>query len=130
MIKKLFSAALVYLMLLTVVVPFAAAQSDKNTEKVKAQVMKRNTGEKKSVKVKKLDGSTVKGYISRADADSFDVTNKKSGQVTTLNYADVSSVKRGGLSTTTIVTLAGIGAAAVVVLVIVGTYCGNEGGCF
>lgn len=132
MIKKQLSAILVCLLFLTAgAAPSASAQTADNAARVKAQILKRGTGEKKRVKVKTLDGRDLKGYISRTEADSFDLTDAKSGQVSTLAYRDVSSVRKsGGLSTTTIVTLAGLGAAAIIVGVLVGKRCSNEGGCF
>lgn len=119
---------LIYLLLLTAAVPFISAQTDDNSAKVKAQVLKRGTDEQKKVKVKMLTGNTLKGYISRAGDDSFDLTDSK-GKVSTLAYRDVEAVKRGGLATSTIVVFAGLAAAAVVIAAIVGRYCSNEGGC-
>jgi hypothetical protein len=116
MITKQLSAILVFLMLFTAVAPLVSAQSD-NAAQVKAQVTKRSTGDKKKVKVKSQLGYTMKGYISRVGDDSFDLTDSK-GKVTTFPYRDVESVKRGGLSTTTIVTLAGLAAGGIVLAVI------------
>jgi hypothetical protein len=72
------------------------AQSDK----AKAEVQRRGVGEKSRVRVKlRNNGEEVKGYISHIDEASFQVTDPKSGQVSTINYADVQKVKGRGLST-------------------------------
>ena len=66
----------------------AQRQAEAHTAKVKAQVEDRGAGEKSRVKVKlSNNGGGVKGYISRIDATSFQVTDQKSGRITTINYA-------------------------------------------
>jgi len=67
--------------------------------KVKVAVQKRGVGEGSRVKVTLRDKTEVKGYISQIDADSFQVTDKKSGKVTTLAYQEVARVRRQGMST-------------------------------
>lgn len=130
MITKQLSVVLIWLMLLTACVPFASAQTNDNAAQIKAQVLKRGTNETKRVVVKTVDGRSFKGYISRIDSDTFDLTNSKTKQISTFTYRDVSQVKKsGGLSTGSIIAIAGGAAAAIVVGVIVGTYCRNEGGC-
>ena len=63
-------------------------------------MQRRGISEKSCVKVKlRNNGAEVKGYISHIDETSFQVTDQKSGQVTTINYADVQKVKGRGLST-------------------------------
>jgi len=51
------------------------------------------------VKVTLRDKSIVKGYISQTDPESFRVTDKKSGKVTTISYEDAARVQKSGLST-------------------------------
>ena len=76
----------------------AQATGGKSPEQVKAEVLKRGTGEKAKVKVKVRNGPEVRGYISKAEQDSFDV-HQKSGEITTIAYADVASVHKPGMST-------------------------------
>jgi hypothetical protein len=125
MITKQLSAILVCLFFFTAAVPFASAQTAADVAKVKAQVIKRSTGDKKKVKVKSQLGYTMKGYISRVGDDSFDLTDSK-GKVTVFPYREVESVKRGGLSTATIATLAGLAAGGIVVAVILGQLYGDH----
>ncbi len=47
------------------------------------------------------DRTTLTGYISRAGEDSFDVTDAKTGETTTMTYSEVARVKGQGLSRTT-----------------------------
>jgi hypothetical protein len=72
---------------------------DEHSSKIRTQVQERGTGEKAKVKMALQDKSIVKGYISQVDAQSFRVTDKKSGQVTTIAYKDVAKVKKSGMST-------------------------------
>lgn len=65
--------------------------------KVKEKV--RNRGEKSHVKVTLTNGTTVDGNISKIAETSFEVTYKKTGQSTTIAYADVQKVGGPGLST-------------------------------
>ena len=70
------------------------------SDKAKAEVQRRGVGEKSRVKVKlRNNGGEVKGYISHIDETSFQVTDQKSGQVSTINYADVQKIGGRGLST-------------------------------
>jgi hypothetical protein len=85
--------------------------------KVKAMVQKRGIGERSRVKVRLRDKAEVKGYISKIEEASFDVTDKSSGQVTTAPYADVESVQGVGLSKSAkIGIIVGLGVAIVVVV--------------
>jgi hypothetical protein len=95
----------------------APAPSAAQVLKVKEQVQKRGLGEKARVRVTLTNGSEVKGRISQIDPDSFAVTEAKSGQTTTVAYADVQKLQGPGLSKGAKI---GITAAVVVgVLVIV-----------
>jgi hypothetical protein len=66
--------------------------------KVRAAVQKRGIGEKSRVRVELVNGAELKGYISRIEEASFAVTDKKTGQSTTIPYADVRRIRGGGLS--------------------------------
>lgn len=108
------------------------APADALAVKVKADVAKR--AEKNGpVSVKLRDGSKLKGTLSQVSEDGFTLTDSKSGQVRTLTYTEVASVKgAGGLSRLAKIGIGlGIaGAVAVVVLAYVAIQikC-NEGGC-
>jgi hypothetical protein len=80
-------------------VAFAAqmAQGTSQVAKVKDQVQKRGVGEKSRVKAKLVNGTEVRGYISKIEETSFDVTNK-TGQTTTISYAEVQNIQGPGLS--------------------------------
>lgn len=75
----------------------AEAKKEKSPEQVKAEVLKRGTGEKAKVKVKLRDGSDLRGYISKADQDSFEVRGN-TGKTVTLSYGDVVNVQKPGMS--------------------------------
>ena len=110
----------------------AQTQSDQTASsiaKVKTAVLKRGTGENKRVKVKMLNGTELKGYISKAGDDFFELTDSKTKQSRSIFYRDVAKVKGNGLSKTAIISLAGLGAAAAVVLYVVLAPICNEGGC-
>jgi hypothetical protein len=86
--------------------------------KVKGQIQKRGTGEKATVKVTLRNRTELKGYISQIDADSFQVTGKKNGQVTTIAYTDVDKVRGPGLSKGAQIAIAvGIGAGILLAIV-------------
>jgi hypothetical protein len=50
------------------------------------------------VKVTLVKGGDVKGYINEVDEASFAVTDKASGQIVAISYADVRNVQGPGLS--------------------------------
>lgn len=90
------------------------AKEGKSPEQVKAEVLKRGTGEKAKIKVKLRSGSEIRGYVSKAGQESFDVNNKKTGESISIAYADVASVRKTGMSTGAKVGIAA-GAAAVLI---------------
>jgi hypothetical protein len=90
--------------------------------KVKAKVQKRGTNDWSRVKVTLRDKSEKKGRITGIGEDSFSLTDQKTGQVTTISYADVKSIRGSGLSdrakvtigvVTVVVVVAGVAAVAV-----------------
>ena len=89
------------------------AKEGNGPERVKAEVLKRGTGEKAKVKVKLRNGSEVRGYISKADQDTFDIHGKNNANVT-LAYADVLSVRKPGMSRGAKIGIAAGGAALVI----------------
>ena len=86
--------------------------------KVKADVQKRGIGEKSRVKVRLRNKEQVKGYISKIEDASFDVTDKNTGRATTISYADVQKVQGPGLSKGAKIGIV-VGAAVVVVVVVI-----------
>ncbi len=134
MITKWLSFTLACLLLLTASFTLASAQTqaDKNASsiaRVKASVLKRGTGENMRVKVIMLSGTELKGYISKAGEDSFELTDSKTRQIRSIFYKDVEKVRGNGLSKTAIISLAAVGAVAAVVLYLVVAPICNEGGC-
>lgn len=92
----------------------AQAKDGKSPDQVKAEVLKRGTGEKAKIKVKLRSGPEIRGYVSKAGQESFDVNNKKTGKTISIAYADVVSVHKPGMSTGAKVGIAA-GAAAVLI---------------
>lgn len=98
-------------------VPEKKLLQGEQVSKVRHQVEKRGTGEQSKVRISLKDGTEVKGYISRIDATSFQVTDKKTGKVSTIDYDSVGHVRGGGLSSgAKIAIVVGVGAAAAIVL--------------
>jgi hypothetical protein len=74
----------------------ASAQARNEQElaqKIRGKIVKIGSGPKARVEVKLKDGNRVKGYISEVGADHFAVTDKKTGGVTTISYAQARQVK-------------------------------------
>ena len=123
MFKKSLSLILSFLLLHAAsFVPVTAADLANETEaarieKVKAGIAALGTGTNAKVKLKLRDNRKLKGYISRADVDSF-VVVEKSGVETTVSYADVKQIKGNNLSSGTKV-LIGVSIAAAIIGVIV-----------
>lgn len=94
-------------------------QETPQAAKIKAKVQKRGTGGTSQIKVKLVNGTEVKGYISKIEEKSFVVTDKKAGQTTTVPYADVQKIRGPGLSKGDKI-LIGIGVGVVVFGIVVG----------
>jgi hypothetical protein len=93
----------------------AVLPEDQNA-KVKTDVQRRGAGESSRVRVTLRNQSEVKGYISQIDAETFQVTDRKSGHVTTIAYHDVTRIRGAGMSTGAKIGIAtGIGVAFVIV---------------
>ena len=73
-------------------------QEASQSAKIKAEVQRRGSGEKSRVKVRLRNKEEVKGYISKIEDASFEVTHKDTGRATTIPYADVEKVTGSGLS--------------------------------
>jgi RimP-like protein len=96
-------------------------QETPRAAKIKAKVQKRGIGENSRVRVKLANGTEVKGYISKIEEASFTVTDKKTGQTTTVPYSDVQKIQGPGLSKAAKITLVAVG-GGVLALVLFG-YC-------
>lgn len=102
MVKRYLSIVLVGLLAANASFVFARTKTDDNkasdVEKVKASVLKRGTSGKKPVRVKMLNGTKLKGYISQIGDDSFTLTDSKTKQPTVIAYRDTARVEGRGLS--------------------------------
>ena len=122
MFRKLFALLLVVLVVNLGGVRLAYAESKEEkqarfAEKVKANVLKLGTGESTRVKVKLRDQAKLEGYISDAGAETFTVTNRKTGVATTVAYPQVKSVQGNNLSTGAKIAI-GIGIAAAIIFIV------------
>jgi len=114
---------LVVVLVFNSVVVAQGMQTEEATQatKLKARVQKRGIGEKSRVKVRLRNKVEVKGYISKIEDASFDVTEKNTGHATTIPYANVESVQGAGLSRgAKIGIIVGVAVAIVVVVFAVG----------
>jgi hypothetical protein len=99
---------------------FAESKEEKQArfaEKIKSNVLKLGTGESTRIKVKLRDQTKLEGYISDAGADTFTVTNRKTGVATTVAYPQVKSVQGNNLSTGAKIAI-GVGIAAAIIFII------------
>ena len=94
------------------------AQEASRSARVKAEVQRRGIGEKSRVKVRLRNKTQVKGYISKIEDASFDVTDKNTGQATTIPYADVEKLQGSGLSKGAKIGII-VGVAVVIVVVVI-----------
>ena len=122
MFRKLVTLFLVVLVINLVGVRLAHAESKEEkqarfAEKVKANVLKLGTGESTRVKIKLRDKAKLEGYISDSGAETFTVTDRKTGVATTVAYAQVKSVQGNNLSTGAKIAI-GVGIAAAIIFII------------
>jgi dienelactone hydrolase len=75
-----------------------AAQGAPQAIRARTEIQKYDTAKKKQIKLTLRDGNQLKGYVSRSDDVSFDLT-EKNGHVSKLSYVDVERVRGAGLST-------------------------------
>lgn len=122
MFKKVVTVLLVTLVINLTGVRLAYADSKEEkqarfAEKIKANVLKLGTGESTRVKVKLRDNAKLEGYISDASAETFTVTDRKTGVATTVAYPQVKSVQGNNLSTGAKIAI-GVGIAATIIFII------------
>jgi len=105
---------------------FAKAGVD-SVEEVRTKVARLGVGEKARAEVRLGDETKLKGYVSRAGEQSFDITEEKTGVRIEIAYADVVQVKKlgGGMSgTKKAIIWGGFAATAAVVLYVTrGAFC-------
>jgi hypothetical protein len=95
----------------------AMTSNAQQTEKVKMAIQQRGTGTKAKVKIMLRNKTERKGYISRIDDLSFQLTDQKTGQAETIAYDTVEKVSGPGISGATRIALyIGIGAAAAAII--------------
>jgi hypothetical protein len=124
MLKKNLSIVLSLLLLQGGIRPgLAAPQSSEDglrAARVKQEITRRGTGEKAGVKVKLLNGTELKGYISQAGSDNF-LLAQGNGEGTTIAYSEISEVKGKGMSRASkIGIVVGVVAAGIAVAAAVG----------
>ena len=91
---------------------------DDHSEKIKNEVQRILSGKRSKVVVKMKDGNNKKGYIARAEVDSFELSDLASGKRISIDYLDVEKVKKTGMSKGAKTAMwVGIAAGAVVLLV-------------
>ena len=113
----------------SVAVPQATqTQEASQAAKVKTEVQKRSTDEKSRVKVRLRNKAEVKGYISKIEDASFDVTDKKTGRATTIPYMEVEKIRGSGLSKGAKIGIIA-GAAVVTVAVVIAVAVCRAGYC-
>ena len=120
---KYFTLLLVAVLVFNSVAVTQATQTQGGSQaaKVKTEVQKCGIGEQSRVKVRLRNKAEVKGYISKIEDASFDVTDKNTGRATTIPYADVEKVQGSGLSKgAKIGIIAGAAVAIVAVVIAVG----------
>ena len=86
--------------------------------KVKTDIAKLGVGPDARIEVKLRDKTKLKGYISEADAETFSITDLKTGGVTVVAYPNVVQVKGNNLSTGAIIAIS-VGAAVGVTLLVI-----------
>lgn len=129
MLKRTF-AVILSTLLVTLSSGFQSARAQAvggAADKARAGVERAGTGPKARVEVRLRDNTKLKGYVSEADADSFTVTDSKTGAARAVAYSDVAQLKRqgGGLSPTTkAVIWGGVAAGVAITLYAVrGAFC-------
>ncbi len=88
-------------------------------EKIKAEVAKLSTEQKREVVVTLTDETKVKGFISSFSADRFEVTNTKSRVVTPISFVEVRDVRKRLSTPAKIGMFAAMGGAGVGMLYLV-----------
>jgi hypothetical protein len=97
--------------------PSAVEGNAQQAEKMKMAIQQRGAGEKSKVKVRLRDKTELKGYISQIGEAAFQLTDNKTGKVTTVAYDSVEKVGGPGMTgSTKIVLYIGVGVAAAAII--------------
>lgn len=86
--------------------------------KVKTEIGKLGTGPEAQISIKLRDKTKLSGYVSQANADSFVLTDPKTGIATEIPYPNVSQAKGHNLSTGAIIAITAGIAVGVTLLVL------------
>jgi hypothetical protein len=123
LLRKLLAIAVsVFITALSLAVPSSvAAQSDAETEKVRAKVQILSASRDSQVEVKFRDKTKIKGYITAVEPVSFTLKDPKSGTTQSIAYSEVDSVSKagGGVSTKTWLIIGGVAAGVATTWLIV-----------
>ena len=136
LLRRVFSIVLSG-MLLLVPLSFRTAKAqtfkDGEADQVRAKVQKIGVGPSARVEVKMLSGTKMKGYVSKMEADSFDLTDLNSGAIQTVAFAEVTQIKKlnGGSSKRTWFIIGAAAVAAIIIGVVVAkpALCDGGAGC-
>ena len=99
-----------------------AARRAKVAEQAKAGILKLGVGPEARVSGKLHDKTKFAGYVSKAEESLFVVTDLKTGESTTVTYADVAQVKGHNLSTGAKIAIGigiGVGATILIILLLI-----------
>jgi hypothetical protein len=126
MFRKYLTLLIVGLLFYGVTLQNVFAQSDADNsaernrvERIKTNVYRlENTGKTKIV-VRLKSGAKLKGYLTKIEEDSFDVTNYKTGQSASVAYRDVARVEKQGLSKAAKYAIGIVVVAVIVVMVVI-----------
>lgn len=124
MFKKSLSLVLIGALAFTLAaVPSVTARSKEEqaaqfAAKVQAGIARLGVGRDTRVEVKLRDKTKLKGYLSEVTADTFAVTDLKTGATTTVAYPEITQVKGNNLSTGAIIAISVAAAVGVTLLVI------------
>ncbi|HEV2860117.1 MAG TPA: hypothetical protein VGX48_03855 [Pyrinomonadaceae bacterium] len=132
MVKKFLSILLVFVLVHTSAAAQATAktQADKDarhTAKVREGILKLGTGPKARVRLELRDRTKLEGFVGEAGADTFTVTDAKTGQSTPVGYGQVAKIKGHNMSTGMKIAI-GAGIAAGVILIALGALIAGSGG--
>jgi hypothetical protein len=114
---KAISSLLAILLIFCSVTAAAQTEGTVQSDRIKSQVLKR--GERSKVKVTMANETMVKGYISRIEESFFEVNVSKTGQTTSISYADVQKIQGPGLSTGVKIAI-GVGVGVAIVALVIG----------
>ena len=88
--------------------PRPQTREEKQATKIRAKVHKLGVGPKARATVFLKNEMALKGYISKIEADSFELTNPKTGKVETIRFADAKAVSGPMSRATKVVLIVGV----------------------